>query len=37
MAADFVTKQDANWDLERGAFNILIDRPASRSRVAQTT
>jgi len=26
MAADFVTKQDANWDLERGAFNILIDQ-----------
>jgi FAD/FMN-containing dehydrogenase len=26
MAADFVTKQDANWDLERGAFNVVIDQ-----------
>src|SRR4029450_7451859 len=26
MAAALLTRQDANWDLERGAFNILIDQ-----------
>src|SRR5829696_4515807 len=26
MAAKWLTRQDANWDLERGAFNILIDQ-----------
>jgi hypothetical protein len=26
MAVEFLTTQDANWDLERAAFNIVIDQ-----------
>ena len=26
MTATFLTAQDANWDLERGAFNVLVDQ-----------
>lgn len=26
MTATFLTAQDANWDLERGAFNLLVDQ-----------
>jgi hypothetical protein len=26
MAATLLTAQDANWNIERGAFNILVDQ-----------
>jgi FAD binding domain/Berberine and berberine like len=30
MAAEFLTAQDANWNLERGVFNVLIDQQPAK-------